>query len=100
VLLFSFTGQTGTDESWPIKQRTKRKVKFNMKEIIFKVLNIILIAGAIVLVYLSVQKALKNQAVDGCLRATSAKFKNDVKQDVTTPDGYWYSVCMKEKGLK
>lgn len=71
-----------------------------MKEIIYKTITYILIAVAIALSYLSAQQVIRNQAIDGCLRSTSAKFKNDAKQDVTTPDGYWYSICLKAKGLK
>lgn len=58
----------------------------------------VLVTGAIV--YGLAQKSINNQAIDGCLHAGVAKFKNGAGQDVEVPEEYWYDFCMKEKGLK
>ncbi|HSW47701.1 MAG TPA: hypothetical protein VLG67_01350 [Candidatus Saccharimonadales bacterium] len=65
------------------------------------ILTIILILGLVagVLAYTTAQNVIKNQAIDGCLHAGLAKFKNPAGQDVEVPDGYWYEFCMKEKGM-
>jgi hypothetical protein len=59
---------------------------------------ILLVVG--VLAYGLAQKAINNQAIDGCLGAGIAKFKNGAGQDVEVPEEYWYEFCMKEKGLE
>lgn len=55
---------------------------------------------AVALLYNEVSKAIKYQAIDGCLSAGTARFKNPAGQDVEVPEEYWYDFCMKEKGLK
>jgi hypothetical protein len=50
--------------------------------------------------YITVQKAIEFQAVDNCLAASKASFKNAGGQQVTVPDNYWFNFCMKEKKLK
>jgi len=66
------------------------------------ILTIILIVGLIagVLTYVSAQTAIKNQAIDGCLHAGTATFKNAQGYNMTVPEDYWYKFCMKEKGIK
>ena len=70
-----------------------------MKYIIGSIFAIITLVTVIV-AYIVVQKALHNQAIDGCLQAGRLSFVNEQKYQATTPDGYWFDYCMKEKGYK
>jgi hypothetical protein len=69
-----------------------------MKQLI---LTIILILGLVagVLAYITAQTAIKNQAIDGCLQAGRAAFKNAQGMEMNVPEDYWYKFCMKEKGM-
>lgn len=65
-----------------------------------KIIIVIAVLAASALAYGLVQSAIKNQAIDGCLHAGTARFKNGAGQDVEVPEEYWYDFCMKEKGLR
>ena len=68
-----------------------------------KFINIIALTilgiAAIAAYYLIAQKSLKNSAIDGCLKTASIQIV-DGKQTVETPENYWYTLCLKEKGYK
>lgn len=70
-----------------------------MKNIILIIITLTLVVAVLAGVFLA-QKAIKNQAIDDCLKAGVAKFVNEAGQDVEVPDGYWYDFCMSEKNLK
>ena len=69
-----------------------------------KYLQTIIIAVVLVvtllLSYIVAQKWIKYQAIDGCMMAGRASFKNEGGQNVTVPDYYWLNFCMKQKGLE
>lgn len=71
-----------------------------MKDTILPIAIIILIAGVAYAAYTTAQQAIRVQAVDGCLHAGTARFKNDKDVDVQVPDDYSYNLCMKRKGIK
>lgn len=70
-----------------------------MKYVIGIILTIVIVVTAIV-AYIVAQKAIHNQAIDGCMQAGRLSFVNAQKYQATTPDGYWFDYCMKEKGYK
>lgn len=55
--------------------------------------------GFLILSFFYGKTMLKNQAIDGCLQTASIEKKKG-DQTITTPENYWYSFCLKEKGLK
>lgn len=69
-----------------------------------KYINTIIIAVvlmvAVLLSYVSAQKWMKNSAIDGCMMAGRAQFKNEGGQNVQVPDYWWLEFCMKQKGMK
>lgn len=69
-----------------------------IKSIASSIIALSLIALTAVL-YMQSTKAMKNQAVDGCMRAAQLQMKKD-GATILTPDMYWYNLCMKEKGYK
>ncbi len=79
-------------------RRQSENIKY-MKQII---LTIILVLGLVVagLTYVIAQNTIKNQAIDGCLQAGKAQFKNAQGYTMTVPEEYWYKFCMKEKGME
>lgn len=60
----------------------------------------VLVLLAIAASYITVQKVIFFKAVDNCLSVGKATFKNSGGQQVTVPDEYWFTYCMKEKKLK
>lgn len=44
--------------------------------------------------------AIKNQAIDGCLVTARATLPFQGNGTITTPENYWYTYCMKQKGYK
>lgn len=68
---------------------------------IFKVINIILVAFAILVFGYLANTFLRNQAIDGCAKNSSYE-KNLVSEDakVTYPVIDIYEQCLKQKGIK
>lgn len=71
-----------------------------MKQTIFISLGFVITVVALSLGFFLAHLSIRNQAFDGCFQAGKASFKNEAGQNVTVPDGYWYELCLKEKGLK
>lgn len=70
-----------------------------MKQVILPILVIVIAAAAFV-AYITAEKAIRMQAIDGCLRAGTSSFTNGEDVNVTVPDEYSYNLCMERKGLK
>jgi len=82
----------------------ERKREFEGKEEFMKQIIITITTIAIVIItimaYNTAQQAIRIQAIDGCLHAGTASFKNAAGVDVQTPDDYSYNLCMQRKGIK
>lgn len=65
------------------------------------ILTVVIVA--FVVIYLTVNKWIKFQAVDNCLRSgksiSATQDNNGGKYTNEEPHRYWYETCMKEKGL-
>lgn len=59
----------------------------------------ILVITALVIAQKAISTYLQNNAVDGCMHMAVIE-KTDGSQVVKTPENYWYTFCMKEKGFK
>ena len=70
-----------------------------MKQIIITIITISIVV-ATALAYTLSQTYIKNQAIDGCLHAGTDTVKTVDGTNAQVPDGYWYTFCLKEKGVK
>ncbi len=57
------------------------------------------IATLTVVVYTQSNKAIKQQAIDGCLKLVQVTQKTS-RGDIRVPEEYWYKNCMQKKGYK
>ena len=62
-------------------------------------LSVLIALVAIFLVYKVASAYVQNTAIDGCMKMAVVE-KKDGDQTIKTPENYWYTFCMKEKGLK
>lgn len=57
------------------------------------------IAALVSLAFMQSQVLRKDAAITECLQIAKIEQPKG-EQTVTTPENYWYTFCMKEKGLK
>lgn len=80
-----------------------------MNNTLFSIISAVIFAAtSITIGYFANQTAqqyLKNTAVDTCYAAATIEVQQTATGEATiktisTPENYWYTVCMKEKGYK
>lgn len=75
---------------------TKTKPSWSFGTIAIAVAIIVLA----IISYTQSEKAIKTQAIDGCLQVARLQTKTAKNETITLPENYWYEYCMKEKGFK
>jgi hypothetical protein len=48
--------------------------------------------------WLEAEKAIKTQAIDGCLRLVTVETEGPDGQKIRVPEQYWFGYCMDQKG--
>lgn len=62
---------------------------------VVSIIGILLGLAFIAIFYLSAQKYIKQEAMDGCMQAGRLTLAD---KNVVVPENYWYQLCMKHKG--